>query len=78
MEELINHPSHYSHDGGMECIDMMVQAFGPESVIEFCKLNAFKYVFRAGSKVGAPEAQDLRKAVWYLNRAADMIDEEMV
>lgn len=71
----VNHPSHYNN-GGIECIDAMVSAFGEESVTEFCKLNAFKYIWRAGSKAGNSETQDLRKAIWYLNKAVELIGDD--
>ena len=76
MEEQVNHPSHYNKSGDIECIDAMQAAFGPEAVIDFCKLNAFKYIWRAGSKVGNSEAQDLEKARWYLAKAVELIGEE--
>ena len=45
----VNHPAHYQKDG-KECIDVMVEDFGKEAVIAFCKLNAFKYRWRAGKR----------------------------
>lgn len=33
--------------------------------------NVWKYLCRAGHKAGQPEALDLAKAKWYLNRYAD-------
>lgn len=33
--------------------------------------NVWKYICRAGHKNGQPEALDLAKAEWYLNRYAD-------
>lgn len=72
-EEQVNHPSHYKKEGGIECIEAMQSAFGPEAVVDFCKLNAFKYVWRAGAKAGNSEAQDLEKARWYLGKAVELI-----
>lgn len=60
----VNHPSHYTK-GGVECIDAMEAAFGIEIVQHFCVCNAFKYVFRHLNKNGL---EDLRKAIWYLNK----------
>ena len=58
--DLINKPPHYrGHPSGVECIEL-AENYG------FCLGNAFKYLFRCGSK-DAPE-QDLRKARWYLER----------
>lgn len=38
--------------------------------------NALKYIQRAGSKPNTPEIQDLKKAVWYLNRRIHLLDPE--
>lgn len=65
MSDPVNHPDHYNQ-GGIECIDAMRSAFGEEQVRVFCKLNAFKYIWRADQKNGE---QDLRKAIWYLSAA---------
>ena len=61
----VNHPAHYNQ-GGIECIDAMLAAFGREKVADFCHLNAFKYLWRAGQKGGKTE--DLRKARWYIDK----------
>jgi len=66
--EKVNHPQHYA--GKVECIDAMVAAFGTESVMDFCKINAFKYVWRIGKKDDA--VQDAKKAVWYLNKYIEL------
>lgn len=59
--DAINHPSHYtSHPSGLECITF-------SRWLGFCVGNAFKYVWRCALK-GA-EAEDLGKALWYLNHA---------
>lgn len=56
----VNHPKHYtSHPSGVECI----------TVTEHMGFNlgsAMKYLWRADEK-GAP-IEDLRKAVWYIQR----------
>lgn len=68
----VNHPPHYNqHPAGIECID----------VIEHMTHNigaAIKYVWRAGLKpldgdassrgLYEGEIQDLRKAIWYIER----------
>ena len=43
----VNHPSHYTQ-GNIECIDAMQAAYGKESVMHFCKCNAFKYQWKIG------------------------------
>tara|TARA_R110000824_G_scaffold226945_1_gene414765 strand:+ start:51 stop:287 length:237 start_codon:yes stop_codon:yes gene_type:complete len=65
--DLVNSPSHYL-SGNIECIDAMVSAFGEEQVRVYAKINAFKYLWRAGKKEGAQDT-DLAKANWYAKRA---------
>lgn len=64
----VNHPSHYTQ-GGVECIDAMVAAFGKEAVANFCICNAFKYVWRTKHKNGK---EDVDKALWYLNKYEEL------
>ena len=64
----VNHPKHYQ---GMqyECIDVMVDVFGYEATINFCKLNAFKYLWRSDMKNGK---EDIEKANWYLDKLCEL------
>lgn len=62
--DLVNHPTHYTH-GGIECIDAMKAAFGSDELKVYCKIAAFKYLWRADHKGGL---QDIQKANWYLNK----------
>lgn len=59
-EDVVNHPSHYCQDGGMECIDEMIAIFGKTAVKHFCLLNVWKYRKRAVFKNGA---EDMKKYV---------------
>lgn len=60
MSDQVNHPSHYtSHPSGIECIQVTEH-------MGFNLGNAIKYVWRADLKADALE--DLRKAIWYINR----------
>lgn len=53
------HPSHYTaHPSGVECITITEH-------MSFLLGNVMKYVWRADLKNGT---EDLRKALWYLNR----------
>ena len=63
----VNHPSHYC-TGDIECIDAIASALGHDGLIAFCRGNAIKYLWRAGLK--GDMGEDLRKAVWYCERAA--------
>ena len=60
MTDYVNHPKHYTDTPfGMEVIEITRH-------YNFCIGNALKYIFRAGKKWDTIE--DLKKAVWYINR----------
>lgn len=68
----VNHPSHYQREGAMECIREMVVVFGYEAAINFCKLNAWKYRYRAIEKNGA---EDMAKSDWYVKMVEELTAE---
>ena len=51
---------------------MMERIFGLYDTYAFCKLNAYKYRMRMGTKPGTPVQQDLDKEQWYLTRAENI------
>ena len=60
MSDPVNHPDHYTgHPSGIEAIQIT-------EWMGFCLGNAMKYIWRADLKADAIE--DLRKAIWYLER----------
>lgn len=63
MVDLVNDPPHYKH-GGIETIDYI-----EAKELNFHLGNAVKYISRANHK-GTP-LQDIRKAIWYLERELD-------
>ena len=69
----VNHPNHYNIPGRKECIVEMIEKFGVEAVIIFCKLNAYKYNYRHELKGGQI---DLKKAEWYENYARKLAESE--
>lgn len=69
--EMVEHPQHYNQ-GNIECIDAMLAAFGATEVISFCKLNAFKYIWRAEDKLNTLE--DLKKAAWYIDKTIELTE----
>lgn len=69
--DMVDHPAHYTR-GGVECIDAIRSALGERGFVDHCRACAIKYAWRSPHK-GA-EAEDLRKAAWYLSRAADELD----
>ena len=61
MDEDPTNPQHYrSHPSGVECITVTEH-------MNFCRGNAVKYIWRSG-EVGGAGVEDLRKAIWYLER----------
>lgn len=71
MTEKVNHPAHYQ--GKHECIDEMIELFGVDAVIGFCKCNVYKYRYRADRKNGA---EDIAKADWYMDTLMELREGE--
>ena len=67
--ERINHPPHYTYREH-ECIEEMISVFGAHAVIDFCKCNAWKYRYRAGSKGNYDE--DMKKSDWYISKMMEL------
>lgn len=65
----VEHPSHYA-SGAIECFDAMQAMATAGELIAYCRLAAFKYIWRAGKK--GPAGVDYRKAIWYLTKAAEL------
>lgn len=63
----VNHPKHYT-TGKIEVID-----FIEDKELNFHRGNAVKYITRAGIKDPTTEIEDLKKAVWYINREIERI-----
>lgn len=78
MTEYVNHPQHYNKPGRKECIEEMLEMYGPEAVYWFCVLSAYKYEYRAGDKKGQPRELDLAKIKWYEDYAARLLAEGKV
>lgn len=66
--DVVNHPSHYTQ-GKYECIDI-IEDLGANYHIG----NAIKYLWRAGKKDPTKTIEDLKKAVWYINRYIQFIE----
>ena len=64
-KEMINHPQHYTQ--GIEVIDYI-----ESHNLNFHIGNVVKYVTRAKHK--GTELQDLKKAMWYLQREIDRLE----
>lgn len=73
-EDLVNHPEHYKAKNGMEAINViMAYTEGLTGELAFDQGNAIKYVLRWPKK---NRAEDIRKAIWYLNRILEKLEEE--
>lgn len=77
MASNIDHPVHYnSHPSGVECIDIAEHH-------NFNVGNAIKYIWRAGLKKEQglsdleKELEDIDKAIWYLIRHRNNLDNKI-
>lgn len=66
----VNHPAHYTAYEGLEVIQLTEQ-------MNFNRGNAVKYIARAGLKSFATEVQDLKKALWYIQREIDRMEAKL-
>ena len=76
MNNNVEHPVWYtSHPSGIECIDITEH-------YDFCVGNAIKYLWRAGLKSDSgmtgneKQIEDLRKAIWYIEREIKLIEKK--
>jgi hypothetical protein len=73
-KEMVNNPDHY---GGAENVYEVVkvcEAWGLDK--DAYLFNVVKYIGRAGKKDSNKEIQDLKKALWYLNRKIQNLENE--
>jgi len=72
--ETINHPKHYGGENDPYEAIKVIEAWN----LDFCLGNTVKYIARAGKKGGKDkELEDLKKALWYLQRRIDQIGKEV-
>lgn len=69
MNDKVNHPTHYRHPSGVECITVAEH-------MGFNLGNVLKYIWRADQK-GAP-VEDLKKAAWYLAREIERREKSLM
>lgn len=71
--DAVDHPNHYTQ-GGIECIDALKAATVNLKGIEaICTANAIKYLWRWKHKNGV---QDIDKAIWYLERLKQEVQDD--
>lgn len=68
--DMVNHPNHYTPEGGRETLDYMEYLAGTEALIIHCTLNAVKYRDRAYKKENPK--QDYAKAEFYMDYATEL------
>jgi hypothetical protein len=72
-KEMVNHPEHYQFgdDKTYEVVNVC-EAWNLDA--DAYIFNVVKYVARAGLKDSDKEIQDLKKALWYLNRKIERLE----
>lgn len=68
--EQVNHPSHYGGENNPYEAIKVIEAWE----LNFCLGNVVKYVARAGKKQS--KLEDLKKALWYLEREISNTENE--
>ena len=71
MNDNVDHPYHYGGNGNPYETINVIEAWD----LGFCLGNAVKYISRAGKKSSDTEIEDLKKAVWYINRRIQELKE---
>ena len=69
-KNIIN-PEHYT-GSNIECIDAIKAMLGHYGFISYLQGNLMKYLWRSPAK--GNQAQDLRKAEWFINRLNEEIE----
>ena len=69
--DAVNHPSHYTKNGGIECIDAIRSSMTPKEFQGMCKGNVMKYIWRYRDKNGV---EDLKKAKVYLDWLIESVE----
>ena len=71
-KELVTHPEHYGgEDNPYEVVKI---AEATEIDKDAYLFNVLKYIIRSGKKDDNPPVQDLKKALWYLDRRIKTIE----
>ena len=73
MTEQVNHPNHYGGEDNQYEAIKVIEAWG----LDFHIGNTVKYISRAGKKGTDQELQDLKKALWYLERKIKNLEDNV-
>lgn len=74
IKEMVNHPDHYGGEENVYEVVKVAEAWGLD--YDAYLFNVIKYVARAGKKDPSKELQDLKKALWYLDRKIQNIEKK--
>ena len=67
---MVNHPQHFGGEENPYEVIKVIEA----TEMDFHLGNAYKYIARAGKKETDKEIQDLKKAIWYIERKIQLIE----
>lgn len=71
MSDQVNHPPHYGGENNPFEAIKVIEAWN----LNFNLGNTVKYISRAGHKNKKTLVQDLKKALWYLNREINNLEQ---
>jgi hypothetical protein len=71
-KEMVHHPDHYGGKDNVYEVVKVCEAWGLDK--DAYIFNVVKYVARAGKKDTDKELQDMKKALWYLNRKIERLE----
>jgi len=75
MTEQVNHPNHYGGEDNPYEVIKVCEAWGLDK--DAYLFNVVKYVARAGKKEVNKELQDLKKAMFYLDRKIKNLEKNL-
>jgi len=73
-QEHVNHPNHYGGADNPYEVVKIAEATGLDK--DAYLFNVLKYIVRSGKKNDNPPLQDLKKALWYLDRRIQTMESE--
>jgi hypothetical protein len=71
-KEMVSHPSHYGGADNPYEVIKVAEAWGLDK--DAYLFNALKYIGRSGKKDDNPPVQDLKKALFYLERRIKVLE----
>lgn len=72
-KEMVHHPDHYGGQENPYEVVKIAEATGLDK--DAYLFNVLKYIVRSGKKEGNPPLQDMKKALWYLERRIKTMEE---